>query len=87
MTHRLPNAVSRTELGYLDGVTSAIQTQIDGKLSTGGGTLTGSLTLTNATFSGVVSAPVGSETAPSFTFTNDPNTGMYSTADMLRLIS
>lgn len=85
MTHRLPNAVSRTELGYLDGVTSAIQTQIDGKLSTGGGTLTGSLTLTNATFSGVVSAPVGSETAPSFTFTNDPNTGMYSTADMLRL--
>ena len=27
----LPSAVSQTEAGYLDGVTSAIQTQIDGK--------------------------------------------------------
>ena len=37
------SAVSSTELGYLDGVSSSIQTQINGKLSTGGGTLTGSL--------------------------------------------
>jgi hypothetical protein len=37
-----------TELNYVDGVTSAIQTQIDGKLSTGGGTLTGALTLSGA---------------------------------------
>lgn len=48
--------VDSTELGYLDGVTSAIQTQLNGKSSTshdhsgvylpmGGGTLTGSLTL------------------------------------------
>lgn len=29
-----PSTVSATELGYLDGVTSAIQTQIDGKAST-----------------------------------------------------
>lgn len=37
------SAVTSTELGYLDGVSSSIQTQINGKLSTGGGTLTGSL--------------------------------------------
>lgn len=43
MTHRLPNAVSRTELGYLDGVTSAIQTQVDAKLPLTGGTMTGTL--------------------------------------------
>jgi len=29
-----PSTVSATEIGYLDGVTSAIQTQIDGKAST-----------------------------------------------------
>jgi hypothetical protein len=30
----VPSAVSATELGYVDGVTSAIQTQIDSKLAT-----------------------------------------------------
>lgn len=39
------SGVSATELGYLDGVTAPIQTQIDGKLSLSGGTLTGALTL------------------------------------------
>jgi len=33
--------VSNTELGYLDNVTSAIQTQIDAKLPLAGGTITG----------------------------------------------
>lgn len=37
------STVSATELGYLDGVTSSIQTQIDGKLASSGGTVTGSL--------------------------------------------
>jgi fructose-specific component phosphotransferase system IIB-like protein len=37
------SAITSTELGYLDNVSSNIQTQLDGKLSTGGGTLTGSL--------------------------------------------
>jgi len=32
------NSVDKTEFGYLDGVTSAIQTQIDGKLGTSGNT-------------------------------------------------
>jgi hypothetical protein len=40
--------VSDTEIGYLNGVTSAIQTQIDGKLSLSGGTMTGHLTLSGA---------------------------------------
>ena len=34
-----------TELNYVDGVTSAIQTQLDNKLALAGGTLTGALTL------------------------------------------
>jgi hypothetical protein len=37
--------VSDTEIGYLNGVTSAIQTQLDDKLSKTGGTMTGALTL------------------------------------------
>ena len=43
------SAVTSTELGYLDGVTSAIQTQLNGKLSTSGGTLSGKLTLSGTT--------------------------------------
>jgi len=35
--------LSTTELNYVDGVTSAIQTQIDSKLATAGGTMTGDL--------------------------------------------
>lgn len=35
------SAITTTELGYLDGVTSAIQTQLNGKLSLAGGTMTG----------------------------------------------
>ena len=40
--------VSSAELGYLDGVTSAIQTQLDSKLAKSGGTMTGDLTLAGA---------------------------------------
>jgi len=40
--------VSATELGYVNGVTSAIQTQLDDKLSKTGGTMTGALTLSGA---------------------------------------
>ena len=44
------NAVSATELGYVDGVTSAIQTQLDSKApSSTAVTLTGTQTLTNKT--------------------------------------
>ena len=37
-----------TELNYVDGVTSAIQTQLDNKLSKTGGTMTGAITLSGA---------------------------------------
>ena len=42
------STVSETELGYVDGVTSAIQTQLDAKLPKSGGTMTGALTLSGA---------------------------------------
>lgn len=35
------SAVTSTELGYVDGVTSAIQTQLNGKMALSGGTFTG----------------------------------------------
>jgi hypothetical protein len=39
------SAVSDTELGYVDGVTSAIQTQIDGKVAKAGDTMGGALNM------------------------------------------
>jgi hypothetical protein len=48
-------SVSATELGYVDGVTSAIQTQIDAKAaSSTAATLTGTQTLTNKTLTSPV---------------------------------
>jgi hypothetical protein len=45
-----PAGVTSTELGYVDGVTSAIQTQINTKANSSGAvTLTGTETLTNKT--------------------------------------
>ena len=50
-----PSTVSATELGYVDGVTSAIQTQIDTKAPTSTTTtLTGTQTLTNKTLTSPV---------------------------------
>lgn len=40
------STITTTELGYLNGVTSNIQTQLNGKLSTSGGTVSGNLTAT-----------------------------------------
>ena len=40
--------VSATELGYVDGVTSSIQTQLTARLPLAGGTMTGALTLSGA---------------------------------------
>lgn len=39
------SSVTSTELGYLNGVTSSIQTQLNNKLSLSGGTLTGDINL------------------------------------------
>jgi len=42
------SGVSDTEIGYLDGVTSSIQTQLTARLPLAGGTMTGALTLSGA---------------------------------------
>ena len=47
------SAVTSTELGYLDGVKSAIQTQLNDKLSKTGGTMTGALNLANGVWNKV----------------------------------
>ncbi|PKM98089.1 MAG: hypothetical protein CVU79_04535, partial [Elusimicrobia bacterium HGW-Elusimicrobia-3] len=41
------SAVTNTELGYLSGVTSALQTQLDAKAALGGATFTGAVNLTD----------------------------------------
>ena len=57
------SAVSATELGYIDGVTSAIQTQLDAKApSSTAVTLTGTQTLTNKTLTNPVIASVVNNT-------------------------
>lgn len=43
------SATTSTELGYVSGVTSAIQTQLNGKVAKAGDTMTGSLILANQT--------------------------------------
>jgi len=49
-------SVSNTEIGYLDGVTSAIQTQIDAKAPTANPTFTGTVVLPSSTSVGNVSS-------------------------------
>jgi len=68
----VPSAVSATELGYVDGVTSAIQTQMDSKLATATASstyqtkaATGLVLLNTTSFSGVTSV-----SAPADTFTS-----------------
>lgn len=63
------SAVTSTELGYLDGVTSAIQTQLDDKLPLAGGTLTGALTTKSITTNGtnLITSSLDTETTPSST--------------------
>ena len=61
-------SVSATELGYVDGVTSAIQTQMDAKApSSTAVTLTGTQTLTNKTLTSPVIASVINNTLTSTT--------------------
>lgn len=61
------SAVTSTELGYLSGVTSSIQTQLNGKVAKAGDTMTGALQL-----------PAGSTASPSLVFTGSTTTGLSS---------
>ena len=56
-----------TELNYVDGVTSAIQTQIDGKAGTASPTFTGTLTAANLTATGTTTL-AGASTSADITF-------------------
>jgi hypothetical protein len=71
------SATTATEVGYLSGVTGAIQTQLGGKVNDTGDTLTGALLF-----------PDGTVGAPSISFSADPDTGFYhSTANEIRISS
>ena len=55
------------ELNYVDGVTSAIQTQLDGKAGTASPTFTGTLTTANLTATGTTTL-AGASTSADITF-------------------
>lgn len=56
MTHRLPNDLTRTELGYLSGISSDVQTQLNAKAALAGPTFTGTVVLPSTTSIGTVSS-------------------------------
>jgi len=72
--NQLASAITTTELNYLSGVTSAIQTQLNAKLDKAGGTMTGTLQL-----------PSGSVAVPSLTFTGSTNTGLSTATNDLSI--
>jgi hypothetical protein len=49
----ISSTVSSTEIGYVDGVTSAIQTQLDAKLSKTGGTMSGAIAMGTSKITGM----------------------------------
>ena len=63
--------VDDTEIGYLNGVTSAIQTQLDAKASLSGATFTGAVSGTSLTLSGVLTVNGTTTTVNSVTVTVD----------------
>ena len=70
---RITNSVTTaTELGYVSGVTSAIQTQLGTKAPTASPTFTGIVTATN------IANGLGLVATPSYTFTGDTDTGLWS---------
>lgn len=81
-TNGLPVAstTTATELGYVAGVTSAIQTQLDTKATdTLVVHLAGTETITGQkTFNAPVILSSGTQALPSLTFTGDTDTGIYS---------
>lgn len=74
--------VSNTELGYLDGVTSAIQTQLNAKANSASPTLTGTVTVPSTITSG--SAVI---TLPTTTSTLATTTDLASYTPLLQTVS
>jgi hypothetical protein len=71
------SSVTTTELGFLSGVTSAIQTQLNSKAPT-----------SNPVFTGQIQGVNGSAGVPSYSFSSDTNTGIYSVlADRMMLVA
>ena len=70
--HLISSTTSNTELGFLTGVTSAIQTQLNSKVSKSGDTMTGVLQL-----------PAGTTTSPSLVFTGSLTTGLSAASNSL----
>ncbi len=66
------STTSNTELGFLTGTTSAVQTQLNSKVAKAGDTMTGTLQL-----------PAGATTAPSLTFTGSTTTGLSANSNSL----
>lgn len=66
--------VSNTELGYLDGVTSAIQTQLNAKAPSASPTLTGTVTLPSSIVSGSATLTFPSSTGTLVTATDVSST-------------
>ncbi|CAB4177441.1 hypothetical protein UFOVP999_60 [uncultured Caudovirales phage] len=84
-----PSTISSAELGYLDGVTSAIQTQVDAKLATATAASTYATiandnlkaTLASPTFTGTVTIPTGAViTSPKIASTYTAKTAAYTFA-------
>ena len=68
------SAVTSTELGYLDGVTSSVQNQLNNKLSTSGGTATGPINFINTDGTRAISK---TRTVGSTTYFMDVGMGAY----------
>ena len=66
--------ITGAELNFLSGVTSAIQTQLDGKVDIAGDTMTGSLTM-GATAQVLVD--FGTAALPGLAFNGDADTGLW----------
>jgi hypothetical protein len=66
--------VSATEIGYLDGVTSAIQTQLNAKANLAGPTFTGTVTLPSSVVSGSATLTFPSSTGTLVTATDVSST-------------
>lgn len=74
----ISSAVTPTELGYVSGVTSAIQTQFAAKAPLASPTFTGTVNAAALTCSGVIGTQQGSKTAVAIALNGDANTGFYS---------